>query len=96
MDGMDEKIWQGLIKDYEEHLKAEKDLADLTIRNYKTDLEPLYQYIRLKNISGLDELNKNNLRGYLARPAAPNTVIRLAVCTPNSDWTASPVRSSTR
>ncbi len=34
MDGMDEKIWQGLIKDYEEHLKAEKDLADLTIRNY--------------------------------------------------------------
>ena len=66
MNGMDEKIWQGLIRDYEEHLKAEKDLADLTIRNYKTDLEPLYQYIRLKNISGLDALNKNNLRGYLA------------------------------
>lgn len=63
---MDENIWQRLIKDFEDHLKAEKDLSDLTIRNYKTDLDPLYQYIRLKDISGLDELNKNNLRGYLA------------------------------
>ena len=51
---------------YEEHLKVERSLAALTIRNYKTDLEPLYDYIKLKNVPDLKALDKAALRGYLA------------------------------
>ena len=29
---------------------AEKGLADLTIRNYKADIQPLYEYMRLNDI----------------------------------------------
>ena len=52
--------------DFERHLRAEKDLADLTIRNYKADLQPLYDYMRLKNIEDMPALDRKTLRGYLA------------------------------
>ena len=63
---MEENRWQALIADFEKHLRAEKGLADLTIRNYKADIQPLYEYIRLKDISDMRELSRVNLRGYLA------------------------------
>ena len=69
MDGvlsMSENEWQGLIADFERHLKAEKGLADLTIRNYKADLQPLYEYMRLRGISDMRALDRIKLRGYLA------------------------------
>ena len=63
---MNENNWQTLIADFERHLRAEKDLADLTIRNYKADLQPLYDYMRLKNIEDMPALDRKTLRGYLA------------------------------
>ena len=51
---------------YREHLKAEKGLADLTIRNYTTDLTPLCDYMEMKSISALEELDRTSLRAYLA------------------------------
>ncbi|MDA0769219.1 MAG: tyrosine recombinase XerC [Chloroflexi bacterium] len=54
------------MQDFQRHLKAEKDLADLTIRNYSTDIQPLYEFMRLRGISELRGLDKFALRGYLA------------------------------
>ena len=51
---------------YRDHLKAEKALADLTIRNYTTDLRPLYDYMKMKGLSRLEELDRTILRAYLA------------------------------
>jgi integrase/recombinase XerC len=58
--------WASLMGRFETHLKAEKGLAQLTIRNYLTDLEPLHEYMKLRGISGLRGLDKYALRGYLA------------------------------
>lgn len=63
---MNENEWNELIADFERHLRAEKGLAELTIRNYKADLQPLYDYMRLKDISDMRALDRFNLRGYLA------------------------------
>ena len=63
---MNENEWNTLIADFERHLRAEKGLADLTIRNYKADLRPLYDYMRLKDIADMRALDRINLRGYLA------------------------------
>ena len=63
---MDENRWQTLIADFERHLRAEKGLADLTIRNYKADIQPLYEYMCLNEIGDMRALDRINLRGYLA------------------------------
>ena len=63
---MKEQEWRALVAKYQEHLKAERDLADLTVRNYSTDLEPLYDYMQRHDIHGLDALDRTTLRGYLA------------------------------
>ena len=51
---------------FETHLAAEKGLAALTVRNYKTDLQPLYEYVRSRGLSGVEALDRRSLRGYLA------------------------------
>ena len=51
---------------FKTHLSAEKGLAALTVRNYITDLSPLFEYMRLKNVSGLKALDRYALRAYLA------------------------------
>ena len=63
---MIESEWQKLISDFERHLRAEKGLAELTIRNYKADIQPLYDYMRLKDVAGMRALDRLILRGYLA------------------------------
>ena len=63
---MNESKWQALIADFEQHLRAEKGLADLTVRNYKADIQPLYDYMCLKDISNVRALDRFTLRGYLA------------------------------
>ncbi len=63
---MDENRWQTLIADFERHLRAEKGLADLTVRNYKADIQPLYEYMYLNEIGDMRALDRVNLRGYLA------------------------------
>ena len=37
---------------FEEHLAVEKSLAPLTVRNYLTDVRPLYDYMARSGISG--------------------------------------------
>ncbi len=63
---MDDNRWQTLIADFETHLRAEKDLADLTIRNYKADLQPLHEFMCARGIDDMHELDRITLRGYLA------------------------------
>jgi integrase/recombinase XerC len=63
---MEEREWRQLMADFKEHLRAEKSLADLTVRNYLTDLQPLYEYMQLKKVSKLKSLDRYALRGYLA------------------------------
>ena len=63
---MQEKEWRSLIQGFTEHLKAEKALVALTVRNYRTDLEPLNDYMRLNEITELKALDRTTLRGYLA------------------------------
>ena len=63
---MDAAAWQELIEKFETHLTAEKGLATLTVRNYKTDLQPLFEYMQTQNIDDLRLLDRYRVRGYLA------------------------------
>ncbi len=63
---MEQREWRNLMVRFEEHLKAEKGLASLTVRNYKTDLEPLYDFIEARNFSDLRALDRGAFREYLA------------------------------
>ncbi len=63
---MREAEWRWLLGRFEDHLKAERGLAPLTVRNYRTDLDPLYYYLHRKEISSLQTLDRAALRGYLA------------------------------
>ena len=63
---MNEREWSSLLGRFETHLTAEKGLAALTVRNYTTDVKPLYEFIRIRNIPGLQGLDRYALRGYLA------------------------------
>ena len=63
---MDKRSWADLIAGFETHLTAERDLAALTVRNYKTDLSPLYEYMQLRKIASLKSMDRYDLRSYLA------------------------------
>ena len=63
---MTDQEWHDLMAGFETHLAAEKGLAALTVRNYKTDLQPLYEYVRSRGLSGMEALDRRSLRGYLA------------------------------
>ena len=63
---MDERQWRALIDRFETHLTTDRGLAPLTVRNYKTDVEPLRDYMQSRGIDELDALDRNALRGYLA------------------------------
>ena len=63
---MDKRSWTDLISGFETHLAAERDLAALTVRNYKTDLSPLFDYMQLRRIASLKSMDRYALRSYLA------------------------------
>ena len=63
---MEQDAWRSLIERFETHLAAEKGLAPLTVRNYRTDLRPLFDFMRMRDIDGLDALDRYALRAYLA------------------------------
>ena len=63
---MTEQEWTNLQQGFEIHLSMEKSLASLTIRNYLTDVRPLFDYIQSKELTGLKDLDRITLRGYLA------------------------------
>lgn len=51
--------------DFKNHLATEKGLAALTVRNYLTDITPLFEYMQIQKISDLKSLDKYQLRAYL-------------------------------
>ena len=63
---MDEGDWKTLMDRFEEHLVVERSLAPLTVRNYLTDVRPLYDYMSRSGIQELSSLDRAALRGYLA------------------------------
>jgi site-specific recombinase XerD len=63
---MNETEWRELSRRFSVHLAAEKGLAKLTVRNYKADLQPLYEFMQLRGLDGLKALDRYTLRAYLA------------------------------
>ena len=63
---MNDREWQVLLGDFTDHLAAEKGLAALTLRNYRTDLAPLREYMKLRSLFDLKALDRYALRAYLA------------------------------
>ena len=63
---MDATAWASLLDRFKTHLEAEKGLAELTVRNYRTDLKPLFNYMQERGLGDLKVLDRYALRGYLA------------------------------
>ena len=63
---MERADWGELLTGFQEHLRAEKGLAPLTVRNYRTDLEPLRQFMAQQGPADFDSLDRGVLRAYLA------------------------------
>ena len=58
--------WQETMRRFRDHLVAERDLADLTVRNYLSDLEPLRDFMADGKIAAFADLDRRSVRGYLA------------------------------
>ncbi len=54
------------MEEFKKHLAADRGLAPLTLRNYLTDLDPFYEYLRRVNAPDLKDIDHLFLRGYLA------------------------------
>lgn len=63
---MNSTEWASLLDRFTTHLEAEKGLAALTVRNYRTDLKPLFDYMEGRGIPDLRALDRYGLRAYLA------------------------------
>jgi integrase/recombinase XerC len=63
---MTEHEWMAVMARFEVHLQAEKSLSALTVRNYKTDIDPLFQFMQANGVESLTDLNTGVLRRYLA------------------------------
>ena len=63
---MQDGEWQTLVGRFAAHLQAEKGLAPLTVRNYRTDIRPLQDYMLDSGIAELKALTRGELRSYLA------------------------------
>ena len=63
---MERAEWQNTMSRFREHLVAERGLADLTVRNYLSDMEPLRDYMADRKIAAFADLDRRAVRGYLA------------------------------
>ena len=63
---MEQHEWRELMRRFEQHLRVERGLAGLTVRNYRTDLEPLFDFMLKNGVPGLKALDRAALRAYLA------------------------------
>ena len=63
---MDDTTWRKLIGRFDTYLTAERGLAPLTRRNYTTDIEPLFEFMRREAIADLGDLDRYTIRAYLA------------------------------
>ncbi len=66
---------QEALNRYVDYLKAERGLSPYTVRNYTTDLignyargseKGFFQFLRMKRVSSLDEVDKHVLRDYMS------------------------------
>ena len=55
-----------LFDNYIQYLQAERNASPYTVRNYTTDLLGFFQFLRTKEISSLEEIDKHALRDYLS------------------------------
>lgn len=62
----DESKWTQLLDSFEHHVKTERGLSNFTIRNYRNDLAPLFDFMQIQGLSSITDLNRTNLREYLA------------------------------
>ena len=58
--------WAELLGRFNDHLRIEKGLAPLSVRNYQTDIQPLFDFMQSRDIPDLRSLDRKVLRGYLA------------------------------
>ncbi len=63
---MDASQWQAAMERFRDHLVADRDLAPLTVRNYLADVEPLRDYMAKREIPAFADLDRRDVRGYLA------------------------------
>jgi len=63
-----------LFDNYIHHLQAERNASPYTVRNYKTDLIGFFEFLRTKEISSLEEIDKRALRDYLSHLMAQGFV----------------------
>ena len=63
---MEQHEWRELMRRFEQHLRVERGLAGLTVRNYRTDLEPLFDFMLKNGVPDLKALDRAALRAYLA------------------------------
>ncbi len=58
---------QTYFSQYINYLKAERNASPFTIRNYRTDLNDFFHFLKIQNIESLHDINKQILRAYLLR-----------------------------
>lgn len=58
--------WAAHVRDFEQHLRTARQLAQLTVRNYLNDLTPFFEYLDMKGTLDLERADRLFLRGYLA------------------------------
>ena len=63
---MNSTDWDSILSRFITFIQTDKGLAPLTVRNYKTDLQPLYDFMEIRKIIGLEELDRYTLRSYLS------------------------------
>lgn len=63
---MNSTDWDSILSRFITFIQADKGLAPLTVRNYKTDLQPLHDFMQIRKVIGLEELDRYTLRSYLS------------------------------
>ncbi len=63
---MKDSDWKEVMRRFRDHLIAERALADLTVRNYMSDLEPLHEYMSNRSLDSFAVLDRRSVRGYLS------------------------------
>jgi len=63
---MDNRETASLLSSFETFLRTERHLADLTLRNYRTDLEPFFEYLEKEKVQDLNTIDRFFVRGYMA------------------------------
>ena len=66
--GLGEKLpMQELFNKYINYLEAERNASHYTVRNYTHDLLDFFEFLKIKGIGSLNEVDKHTLRDYLSR-----------------------------